>query len=208
MEPIIEEFTITLKYQVKVDTETGEMTTKCISRKVDKSNFEVVEDKPKRKTSKFKKEESSEPTLTLEENKYCLNQAAADLMGVEPDCKLDIKYEKRGKETIPVIGTDSAFGTKQGNKLTKSLTVACRGSKNEELSKYGTEFILVPHETKDGIFLLQNEDVKLERALDDTIDKGDKPEEEIDLPMDIDLQDLIDDKDATVTEVSSSMFQL
>ena len=208
MEPIIEEFTITLKYQVKVDTETGEMTTKCISRKVDKSNFEVVEDKPKRKTSKFKKEESSEPTLTLEENKYCLNQAAADLMGVEPDCKLDIKYEKRGKETIPVIGTESAFGTKQGNKLTKSLTVACRGSKNEELSKYGTEFILVPHETKDGIFLLQNEDVKLERALDDTIDKGDEPEEEIDLPMDIDLQDLIDDKDATVTEVSSSMFQL
>lgn len=208
MEPIIEEFTITLKYQVKVDTETGEMTTKCISRKVDKSNFEVVEDKPKRKTSKFKKEESSEPTLTLEENKYCLNQAAADLMGVEPDCKLDIKYEKRGKETIPVIGTDSAFGTKQGNKLTKSLTVACRGSKNEELSKYGTEFILVPHETKDGIFLLQNEDVKLERALDDTIDKGDEPEEEIDLPMDINLQDLIDDKDATVTEVSSSMFQL
>lgn len=207
MESIIEEFTLTLKYQVKVDTETGEMTSKCISRKIDKSNFEVVEDKPKRKTTKSKKEESSEPTLTLEDNKYCLNQAAADLMGVEPDCKLDIKYEKRGKETIPVIGTDTAFGTKQGNKLTKSLTVACRGSKNEELSKYGTEFILVPHETKDGIFVLQNEDAKLERALDDTIEKPDSPEEEIELP-DIDLQDLIDDKDATITEVNSSMFQL
>lgn len=129
MEPIVEEFTITLKYQVSVDTETGEMTTKCISRKVDKSNFEVVEDKPKRKTSKPKKDESSEPTLILEENKYCLNQAAANLMEVEPDCKLDIKYERRGKETIPVIGTDTAFGTKQGNKLTKSLTVACRGGK-------------------------------------------------------------------------------
>ena len=123
-------------------------------------------------------------------------------MGVEPDCKLDIKYEKRGKETVPVIGTDTAFGTKQGNKLTKSLTVACRGSKNEELSKYGTEFILVPHETKDGIFVLQNEDAKLERALDDTLEKPDEPEEEIGLP-DIDLQDLIDDKDATITEVSS-----
>ena len=128
-------------------------------------------------------------------------------MGVEPDCKLDIKYEKRGKETVPVIGTDTAFGTKQGNKLTKSLTVACRGSKNEELSKYGTEFILVPHETKDGIFVLQNEDAKLERALDDTLEKPDEPEEEIGLP-DIDLQDLIDDKDATITEVNSSMFQL
>lgn len=207
MEPIIEEFTITLKYQVKVDTETGEMTTKCVSRKIDK-NIEVVDAKPVKKTSKAKKGESSEPTLTLEENKYCLNQAAADLMGVEPDCKLDIKYEKRGKETVPVIGTDTAFGTKQGNKLTKSLTVACRGSKNEELSKYGTEFILVPHETKDGIFVLQNEDAKLEQALDNTIEKPDGPEEEIDLPMDIDLQDLIDDKDATITEVSSSMFQL
>lgn len=207
MDPIIEEFTITLKYQVKVDTETGEMTTKCVSRKIDK-NIEVVDAKPAKRTSKAKKEESSEPTLTLKENKYCLNQAAADLMGVEPDCKLDIKYEKRGKETVPVIGTDTAFGTKQGNKLTKSLTVACRGSKNEELSKYGTKFILVPHETKDGIFVLQNEDAKLEQALDDTIEKPDGPEEDIELPMDIDLQDLIDDKDATITEVSSSMFQL
>ena len=80
-------------------------------------------------------------------------------------------------------------------------------SKNEELSKYGIEFILVPHETKDGIFVLQNEDAKLERALDDTIEKPDGPEEEIELP-DIDLQDLIDDKDATITEVNSSMFQL
>ena len=206
MNPIIEEFTITLKYQVKVDTETGEMTTKCIARKIDKSIFDI--DKPAKRIKKNSKGESSEPTLTLEENKYCLNQAAADLMGVEPDCKLDIKYEKRGKETVPVIGTDIAFGTKQGNKLTKSLTVACRGSKNEELSKYGTEFILVPHETKDGIFVLQNEDSKLEQALDDTLEKPDGPEEEIDLPMDIDLQDLIDDKDATITEVNSSMFQL
>ncbi len=208
MDPIIEEFTITLKYQVKVDTETGEMTTKCVSRKIDKNNIEVADAKPTKKTSKSKKGESSEPTLTLEENKYCLNQAAADLMGVEPDCKLDIKYEKRGRETVPVIGTDTAFGTKQGNKLTKSLTVACRGSKNEELSKYGTEFILVPHETKDGIFILKNENAKLEQALDDTIEKPDGSEEDIELPMDIDLQDLIDDKDATITEVSSSMFQL
>lgn len=206
MGSIVEEFTITLKYQVKVDTETGEVTTKCVSQKLDKS-IGGIDAKPAKRTSKAKKEESSEPTLTLEENKYCLNQAAADLMGVEPDCKLDIKYEKRGKETVPVIGTDTAFGTKQGNKLTKSLTVACRGSKNEELSKYGTEFILVPHETKDGIFVLQNEDAKLERALDDTLEKLDEPEEEIGLP-DIDLQDLIDDKDATITEVSSSMFQL
>lgn len=206
MSSIIEEFTVTLKYQTQVDTETGEITTKCVKKSIDKL-VNGIDAKPARKTSKSKKGESSEPTLTLEENKYCLNQAAADLMGVEPDCKLDIKYEKRGKETVPVIGTDEMFGTRQGNKLTKSLTVACRGSKNQELSKYGTEFILVPHETKDGIFVLQNENAKLEQALDDTIEKLDRLEEDIELPMDIDLQDIIDDKDAAITEVSPSMFQ-
>lgn len=202
MDPIIEEFTITLKYQVSVNTETGEMTNKCISRKIDKSNFEVSEDKPKR--HKSKKEESSVPTLILEENKYCLNQAAIDLMGIEPGCKLDINYKKKGKEIIPIISIDSS----SGNKLTKSLTVAYRGAKREELSKYGTEFIITPYETENGSFILQNETAKLERALDDTIDKEDGLEEELDLPMDIDIQDLIDDKDATTTEVNSSIFQL
>ena len=204
MDPIIEEFTITLKYQARVDTETGEMTTKCISRKVDKTNFEVVEEKSKKRTSKSKKEESTVPSLILEENKYCLNQAAITLMGVEPDCKLDIKYEKRGKETIPVIGSDESFGTHNGNKLNKSLTVACRGSKREELSKYGIEFTLVPHETKDGIFILQNKNADFEP----TVSNVPETEDEIELPDDIDLQDLIDDKDATITEVDASMFQL
>lgn len=81
-------------------------------------------------------------------------------------------------------------------------------SKNEELSKYGTEFILVPHETKDGIFVLENKNAKLEQALDDITEKLDEPIEDIELPIDIDLQDMIDDKDATITEVNSSMFQL
>lgn len=206
MDPIVEEFTITLKYQVKVDTETGEMTTKCISRKIDKSNFEVVEEKSKRKTSKVKKEESSAPLLTLKDNKYCLTQAAVDLMGVEPDCKLDIKYEKRGKETVPVISSDDVWGTKGGNKLTKSLTVACRGSKNEELSKFGQEFTLVPHEKKEGLFILQNGAAKVE--IDDEVEDLQDLEETISLPVDVDLQDLIDDSDANVKEVSSSMFQL
>lgn len=205
MDPIIEEFTITLKYQVSIDTETGEMTTKCLSRKIDK-NIEVVDDKPKKRTSKVKKEESSEPILTLEDNKYCLTQAAVDLMGVEPDCKLDIKYEKRRKETIPVIGSDEVWKTKGGNKLTKSLTVACRGSKNEELSKFGHEFTLVPHEKKEGLFILQNgtTEIKIDEEVKDLQDL----EEAISLPVDVDLQDLIDDSDANVKEVNSSMFKL
>ena len=182
------------------------MTTKCISRKVDKSNFEVTEEKSKRKTSKSKKEESFEPFLTLEDNKYCLTQAAVDLMGVEPNCKLDIKYEKRGKETVPIIGSDEVWGTKSGNKLTKSLTVACRGSKNQELSKFGKEFTLIPHDKKEGLFILQNESTKIE--IDDEIEDLQDLEEAISLPVDVDLQDLIDDSDADIKEVNSSMFQL
>ena len=198
MQPIIEEFSITLKYQVSVDTETGEMTTKCISRKIDKI-VGMSDDKPSKKANKIKKEESSEPTLILEDNKYTLNQAAINLMQIDSDCKLDIKYEKRGKNTVPVIGSDDAFKTKGGNKLTKSNTVACRGSKREELAKYGSEFILIPHDTKEGIFILQNKDEKLEQILEDPSS---------DLPMDIDLQDLIDTADATITEIDSSMFKL
>ena len=170
----IEEFTVTLKYQVIADTETGEVETKCISKKIDK----------KETTSKA----SSKATLTLEENKYRLNQAAIDLMGVEPDCKIDIKYEKRGKNTVPVIGSDEAFGTKGGNKLTKSLTVACRGSRNEELSKYGNVFTIIPHETKEGLFILDN---------------GNLPKEEEEEDIDIDLSII----DADVEEIDSNNFK-
>lgn len=112
MEPIVEEFTITLKYQVSVNTETGEMTTKCINRTIDKSNLKVSDVKKPRK--KAKKEESSEPQLILENNKYILNTAAIELMNLTPDSKLDIKYEKNGKNMTPVIGTDEIFGTKGG----------------------------------------------------------------------------------------------
>lgn len=206
MDPIIEEFTITLKYQVTVDTETGEMTTKCIKRTVDKSNLEVI-DSPSRKTSKkSKKEESPIPQLTLEDNKYCLNTAAVELLGITTDSKLDIKYEKNGRSMQPVIGTDEVFGTKGGNKVTKSNTVACRGSKNEELSKYGKIFEIKPHETKEGLFLLIGDNTtKTDQQGDDNIKIEDSDE---DLPLDIDLSALIDDKDAKIEEIDSSYFQL
>ena len=106
---ITEEFTLTLQYAMKINTDTGELLeTKLIKRSVDKSNFEVVT--PKKKASKTKKDESATPQLILEDNKYCLNQAAIELMQVGPDSKLDIKYEKG----VPIIGTDEAFGTKGG----------------------------------------------------------------------------------------------
>lgn len=206
MDPIVEEFTITLKYQVTVDTETGEMTTKCIKRTVDKANFEVSEAAPKKAAKKAKKEESSSPQLILEDNKYCLNSAAVELMGVTPDDKLDIKYEKRGSTMVPVIGTDEAFKTKGGNKLTKSNTVACRGSKNEELSKYGRVFEIAPHDSKDGLFILTGDSAPEALPAGDeniAIDESDE-----DLLLDVDLSALVDEKDANIEEIDSSYFQL
>jgi hypothetical protein len=207
MDLITEEFTLTLKYKVTVDPETGEMKTTCISRKVDKSNFEVSEDKPSKKTSKVKKEESSEPTLVLEENKCIFNKAALDLMEIQPGCKLDIKYEKQGKNTIPVIGDDEVWGTHNGNKLNKNMSLACRGSKHDELSKFGVEFKIIAHNTKPGLFILVDKNSAVET---EDVELEDLPsvEEELDLPIDVDLQDLIDDKDADITEVTASMFQL
>ena len=193
MDPIVEEFTITLKYQVTVDTETGEMTTKCIKRTVDKANFEVSE----KKTAKKKvSEDNSSPQLTLEDNKYRLNTAAIELMGVSAESKIDIKYEKQGKSMIPVIGTDEAFGTRGGNRLTKSNTVACRGSKHEELVKYGNIFQIIPHDSKAGLFILKGD------AQIDTLD-GD---ENVSIDEEIDISQLIDDKD--VEEINSFDFTL
>ena len=193
MDPIVEEFTITLKYQVTVDTETGEMTTKCIKRTVDKTNFEVSE---KKTTKKKVVEDNSSPQLTLEDNKYRLNTAAIELMGVSAESKIDIKYEKQGKTMIPVIGTDEAFGTRGGNRLTKSNTVACRGSKHEELIKYGNIFQIIPHDSKAGLFILKGD------AQIDTLD-GD---ENVSIDEEIDISQLIDDKD--VEEINSFDFTL
>lgn len=193
MDPIVEEFTITLKYQVTVDTETGEMTTKCIKRTVDKTNFEVSE----KKTAKKKVvEDNSSPQLTLEDNKYRLNTAAIELMGVSAESKIDIKYEKQGKTMIPVIGSDEAFGTRGGNRLSKSNTVACRGSKHEELVKYGNIFQIIPHDSKAGLFILKGD------AQVDTLD-GD---ENVSIDEEIDISQLIDDKD--VEEINSFDFTL
>lgn len=195
MDPIVEEFTITLKYQVTVDTETGEMTTKCIKRTVDKTNFEVSE----KKTAKKKVvEDNSSPQLTLEDNKYRLNTAAIELMGVSAESKIDIKYEKQGKSMIPVIGTDEAFGTRGGNRLSKSNTVACRGSKHEELVKYGNIFQIIPHNSKAGLFILKGD------AQIDTLD-GD---ENVSIDEEIDISQLIDDKDNNIEEINSFDFTL
>lgn len=192
-----------LKFEFSVDTETGEFSV--VNTETGEAKISKVKKSTTKRSSKKNKDMGPEPTLILEENKYILNDAAVELLGVQPDDKIDIKYEKQGKKMIPVIASDEVFETHKGNKLTKSNTVQFRGSKNEELAKFGTTFILVAHENKNGIFMLQNKDAELEEALDESVEKEELTEEMVD-DLDVDIQSLIDDKDANVTEIDSTIF--
>lgn len=200
---VVEHFQVILDYEVTVDESTGELKTRLIKKSIDKANFKSIEVKESKKKSN-KKEESSTPQLILEDNKYILNTAAIELMQVTTEDKIDIKYEKKGKGMIPVIGSDSVFGTKQGCKLTKSNSVSCRGSKNTELAKYGSIFEIIPHPSKPGLFILKGDSE--EESSEESEIKIEEDDEN--LPLDVDLETLIDDKDADITEIDTNFFVL
>lgn len=207
---ILDEFTLTLKYQIQADTETGEVKTVCVSRDIEKGAGKPKQATTTRSRSTKKKEESSEPLLTLEDNKYILTQAACDLLGVIAGDKIDIKYDKKNKKDfIPVIGSDESWGTKQGNKLTKSNTVVCKGSKNDELSKYGNEFKLEPAD-KPGIFYLISKAGVTSGLINqvlDTVTEDLEEGTELALPSDVDLNDLLmDSEDAEKKEIEPDFF--
>jgi len=159
-----------------VDEETGEIF---------KDSREFKEDSIKKprassgSSSKSKVDENPDPILRLEENKYILTTGAVDALGVEPGETIDIKFQKFKKKTYPVIGTSEAWGTKAGNKLTKTNTVSCRGKVNDELSNYGTEFTLEPHPNKGGLFILRGENTP-EVVIETTPEP--EPEEDFEVP--------------------------
>lgn len=182
------------------DPETGAM--KCIDR-------EVINDdiKPAKKKSTKKSAEpinnSTEPQVVLEDNKYIFNAAAAELMGIEPEERIDIKYEKKGKSFIPIIGTSEAFGTKAGNKLTKSYSVSFRGKANETLQEYGNVFTLEVHPEKEGIYYLIGN--KAPELVEDKDSEVELPSEEKE--VEVDINDFTDDFN-DVKEIDSFDFSL
>ena len=193
-----ETFTVKLTYEMSVNTDTGEiLETRLVDRSIDNSDLKAVKPSTKKKVI-----EDKEPKLYLEENKYRLNSAAIELMGLDTDSKLNIRYEQGKGGDVPVIGTSVAFGISSGNKLTKSNTVACRGHNREELVKYGEEFTLVPHPSKPGLFILTSESVKPEQLI------GDDNVSVEDLPFDLSLKDLVEDEDTNITEIDSNFFKL
>lgn len=175
---MIQKFKVLFTYEQ--DDETGEV--KVINREV------INEDLPKAKKTSSKAtkkaDDDPEPKITLEDNKYSLNNAALELLGVEADDRIDIKFEKRGKVRIPVIGSNASFGTQGGNRLTKSGTVSYRGKNHDLLEEYGTIFTLKASD-KDGIFEMVGDKPLPEEKEDENVKIEDEEVEEIGRPEDL-----------------------
>lgn len=186
------EFTKTFKFVASVDVETGAIVeVKCVGAIDNDTPISTTPQKKKPSTSKkTKKEESSQPQVILENNKLVFNTAAQELMGIEPGDRIDIGYEQYKGGLRPVLHISD-----KGCKLTKSGTIACKGSKHDTLEEYGTVFPVSPHDSKPQSFILAG-----------------KVTEEVDvdteLPLDIDLPNITDDEDADITELSSDFFTI
>ena len=160
-------------FHYNVDENTGEITF------IGKEEITVdTATSTKRQAKPVKVEANIEPLITLDSNKLVLTTGAVDMMKICPDCRVDIKYKKKDKVSVPVIGTDAAFGTEGGNKLTKTNTVSFRGSANEKLAEYGSVFKLEPSEDE-GIFYLIGD--KMNKPIED---------EAIDIEDELDLDSL------------------
>ena len=138
-----------------LNEETGEVITDTRELKDDS-----VKKPSTRKSTSSKKKDSEvddsnpNPLLILEENKYILNKAAVEVLGVEPGDKVDIKQQKLNKKECLVIGAAETFGTQSGNKLTQKNAVSYRGKNNQNLAEHGNEFTFTPHPKIDGLFIL------------------------------------------------------
>lgn len=95
-------------FHYNVNEQTGEITY------IGKEEVTVDTAKSSSKSTSKKIDNNSEPLVTLDSNKLILTQGAVDLLQVCEDCRIDIKYDKKDNQSIPIIGTDLAFGTKSG----------------------------------------------------------------------------------------------
>ena len=158
-----------------VDETTGEL----ITREATLGDFKEVKKSSTGTRTRKPKDEDPVAKLNLLDNKIQFNAAAVEMTGFEPEMKIDIKFEKKGRLTTPVLCQDD----KTGNRLTKTFTISCRGSKHDNLAEFGDVFELTPYEGKEGWFKL----------------KGDAPEKDIiDVPEEI--EDPEEGMDMTDTE--------
>jgi hypothetical protein len=155
---------VTFNYDPETDTVSD---VQCSIDGVEKKR------KTTRKVKDVIEEMSSIALVTLEPNKLVFNNKAVADMGLEYEDRIVIKWEKRGKQMIPIIGKDLAFNEEgTGNKVTKANTITYKGKANLVLADYGTEFTL--SQIGEGIWELvsniqKSEDTTLESVIEDAI---------------------------------------
>lgn len=162
------------------DTETGEI----ITREATLGDFK--EKKTTTRTRKPKGDDEPEPMIHVLEGKLQLNQKARELTEYEPDMKIDIKFEKKGRAMTPIMCIDE----NKGNRLTKSYTISCRGQKRENLLEYGDTFTIEPYPDKEGMFKLTGNIPPKEDDIIDVPEEIESPDENLAEEENIDLDNL------------------
>ena len=175
-----------------VDEKTGEIT--FIGK--DEIKVDTAKKTSTSRKSSSKKDENPEPIVTLDSTKLTLTQGAVDLLQVCEDCRIDIKYDKKGKQLLPKIGTDAAFKSKGGNLLSGKNTVRYGGANNKKLAGYGTTFKLEPTEDE-GIYWLVGDKIPEEKEV---------PKELVNIESELDMTDLENIEEST--DLSSLSYTL
>lgn len=175
-----------------VDETTGEIT--FIGK--DEIKVDTAKKTTTSRKSSSKKDENPEPIVTLDSTKLTLTQGAVDLLQVCEDCRIDIKYDKKGKQLLPKIGTDAAFKSKGGNLLSGKNTVRYGGANNKKLAGYGTTFKLEPTEDE-GIYWLVGDKMPEEQEV---------PKELVNIESELDITDLENIEEST--DLSSLSYTL
>ena len=159
-----------------LDETTGEL----ITREATLGDFKEVKKSSSGTRTRKPKDEDPIAKLSLLDNKIQFNAAAVEMTGFEPEMKIDIKFEKKGRVTTPVLCQDD----KTGNRLTKTFTISCRGSKHDNLAEFGDVFVVEPYEGKEGYFKLKGNIEKEDDIIDVPEEISNPEEEEIDVDSD------------------------
>ena len=163
-----------------VDETTGEL----ITREATLGDFKEVKKSSTGTRTRKPKDEDPVAKLNLLDNKIQFNAAAVKMTGFEPEMKIDIKFKKKGRVTTPVLCQDD----KTGNRLTKTFTISCRGSKHDNLAEFGDVFELTPYEGEEGYFKLKG-NIEKEDDIIDVPEEIENPEEGMDMTDTEDIGD-------------------
>lgn len=169
-----------------VDQETGEIITKEATL----GDFKDVTKKASKPRTKKPVDDDPVAKITLLDGKWQMNKACVELTEFEPDQKLTIEFEKKGRVITPILMESES----KGNRLTKTYTVSCRGSKRDNLAKYGDVFEVYPYDGRPGEFKLKG--------------NAELPEDDIiDVPEEIsDPEDFVDELDVDTIDPSNISF--